>query len=88
LAERVVNYKASVEKDLRGLGQPAARRVLVKIEKTLLSLEKPGEALSGEFAGLFKIRIGDYRVIFVPITGGYLVLRIAHRRDVYRKGRP
>lgn len=86
--EKVVSYKSSVEKDLRRLGQPVALRVIKKIEGALLSLGYPGEPLSGEFAGLYKIRIGDYRAIFTPTSNGFLILCVAHRREVYRKGRP
>ncbi|MBI2461001.1 MAG: type II toxin-antitoxin system RelE/ParE family toxin, partial [Candidatus Rokubacteria bacterium] len=47
-----------------------------------------GDPLSGEFAGLYRLRVRDYRVIYARTDEGYLVLRIGHRRDVYRKGRP
>ena len=43
-----------------------------------------GEPLRGEFSGLFKYRVGDYRVIYAKISDGILVLRIGHRKDVYR----
>jgi mRNA interferase RelE/StbE len=87
LAARV-EYKASVERDLRKLGQATALRVLRKIEKTLAQEGRQGDALSGEFSGLYRLRVGDYRVIYARTDEGYLVLRIGHRRDVYRKGRP
>lgn len=83
-----IEYKASVERDLRKLGETNALRVLRKIEKTLVEEGRQGEALSGEFTGLYRLRVGDYRVIYARTDEGYLVLRIGHRRDVYRKGRP
>jgi mRNA interferase RelE/StbE len=87
LAPRV-EYKASVEKDLRRLGKQAALRILSRIEKSLLREGRSGEPLSGEFAGLFRLRAGDYRVIYARTDEGYLVLRVGHRRDIYRRGRP
>jgi mRNA interferase RelE/StbE len=87
LAARI-EYKASVVRDLRGIGQTAARRVLQKIERALSAEGRQGHALSGEFAGLYRLRFGDYRVIYALTDEGYLVLRIGHRRDLYRKGRP
>lgn len=81
-------YKASVQKDLRRLDRPAALKVLRRIEATLTSEGHGGEALSGEFVGLFRMRVGDYRVIYARTEEGYLVLRIGHRREVYRRGRP
>ena len=83
-----IEYKASVERDLRKLGQTTAFRVLGKIEKMLVEEGRQGEALAGEFAGLYRLRVGEYRVIYARTDEGYLVLRIGHRRDVYRKGRP
>ncbi|MBI4447235.1 MAG: type II toxin-antitoxin system RelE/ParE family toxin [Acidobacteria bacterium] len=43
--------------------------------------------MKGDFAGLFRLRVGDYRVIYARTDEGYLVLRIGHRRDVYSVGR-
>ena len=83
-----VEYKASVEKDLRKLSPTAAALLLQKLERALVSEGQTGESLSGEFAGLYRLRVGDYRVIYVRTDEGYLVLRIGHRREVYRKGRP
>ncbi len=79
-----VEYKSSIQKDLKKLDPPTARRVLDSLEKALQTPRNPGEPLHGEFAGLFKLRVGDWRVVYVPIPGGYLILRIAHRKEVYR----
>jgi mRNA interferase RelE/StbE len=88
LAGARVDYKASVAGDLDRLDPPVALRVLRKIEKALGSTGGVGEPLTGEFAGLFRLRVGDYRVIYARTTDGYLVLRIGHRKEVYRRGRP
>ena len=80
-----IEYKASVEGDLRRLGRATADRILRQIEQKLSDPGRGGSPLSGEFAGLFRLRIGDYRVIYAKREGGFLVLRIAHRREVYRR---
>jgi len=43
------------------------------------------EALTGEFRGLFKLRIGDYRVIYSVNNAGRLLIvhLVGHRRSVY-----
>ena len=87
-ARAKIEYKASVEKDLRKLDRGTALRVLRKIEQTLTSEGRQGSALAGEFSGLCRLRAGDYRVIYARTDTGYLVLRIGHRKDVYQKGRP
>ncbi len=80
-------YKASVGNDLEKLTPKDATRVVVKLETTLRGEGQKGEALSGKFKGLYKLRVGDYRVIYSKTERGYLVLRIGNRRDVYAKGR-
>ena len=83
-----IEYKASVARDLRGLGRAQAVRLLDRIERALASRGRQGDPLGGEFQGLYRLRVGDYRVIYARTDEGYLVLRIGHRREVYRKGRP
>ena len=45
------------------------------------------EALAGDLQGLFKLRVGDYRVIYEPRADEELIVVhfIGHRRDVYRR---
>ena len=83
-----IEYKASVANDLDQLEPSLARQVLNKIERALRSEERSGKPLVGEFAGLYRLRVKDYRAIYGRTTDGYLVLRIAHRREAYGKGRP
>ena len=80
-----IAYKKSVEKDLVNLGKAEARRVLRKIEKDLATRADQCPVLKGQFAGLRKLRVGDYRVIFAVFGEQVLVLRIGHRREVYRR---
>lgn len=79
-----VSYKASVAGDLKRLDKPAARRVIERLERALSQNSNVGIPLTGEFHGLFKLRVGDYRVIYAKREDGVLVLRIGHRKDVYR----
>lgn len=83
-----IEYKASVAGDLEEIEPSMARRIVNKIERALRSEGKSGKRLSGEFAGMYRLRIKDYRVIYARTTDGYLVLRIGHRREVYGRGRP
>lgn len=45
------------------------------------------ERLTGELSDLFKLRIGDYRVIYEVIPGEptLVIHAIGHRREVYRQ---
>ncbi len=78
-------YKKSVHRDLAKLSKAEAGRILTGLEKDLAEKTDSYPALKGRFAGLRKYRIGDYRVVFAIVDSEVQVLRIAHRRDIYRK---
>ena len=44
-----------------------------------------GEPLRQSLKGHRKLRVGDYRVIYRVEDGKIIVLKIGHRKDVYRK---
>ena len=79
-----IEYKASVSHDLRRLDRAVADRILDELEAVLSEDPKRGEPLRGQFKGLRKYRIGEYRVIYTLMKDGVLVLRIGHRSVVYR----
>jgi mRNA-degrading endonuclease RelE of RelBE toxin-antitoxin system len=41
------------------------------------------KALSGDWAGHYRIRTGDWRVVFRVVTPRVLVVTIKHRSEVY-----
>lgn len=45
------------------------------------------EALSGDLAGPYKLRAGDYRVIYEVLWEEQIIMihAIGHRREIYRK---
>ncbi len=79
-----IQYKKSVGKDLGRIGKPEARRLLDKIEKDLSTHPDRYPMLQGPLAGLRKMRVGDYRVIYAILDKDILILRIGNRRDVYK----
>lgn len=78
-------YKNSVQRDLKKLSKTEASRILDQIEKELSKKADTYPVLKGQFAGLRKYRVGDYRVIYAILGEDVLILRIGHRRDVYKK---
>ena len=82
-----VEFDASALKDLRKIDRTWRDRILSYLDKvgTLNEPRSRGRALSGDLAGLWRYRVGDYRVI-CEIRDDTLVIRaikISHRRDVY-----
>ena len=78
-------YKKSVQRDLKKLSKAEAHRILNQVEEELSKNADTYPVLKGQFAGLRKYRIGEYRVIYAILGDDVLVLRIGHRKDVYKK---
>lgn len=78
-------YKKSVQRDLKKFSKAEARRVLNQVEEELSKKADTYPVLKGQFAGLRKYRVGDYRVIYAILSDDVLVLRIGHRKEVYKK---
>ena len=78
-----IEYKASVERDLKKIDKQQIPRILDKIEEELRDNPDAGEALKGEYKGLFRLRVGDYRVIYAKTKAGVLIVRIGIRGNVY-----
>jgi len=80
-------FAEKVEKDLKKVDKAIARDILNKAD-TFLSKDphKYGRKLKGLFKGLWRYRIGDYRVLYRIEDNKVLVivLRIGHRRNIYK----
>ena len=79
-----IAFKKSVTRDLKKIEQKQADAILKKIEEELPQKAETFPLLTGQFSGLRKFRIGDYRVIYSVIGDTALILRISHRREAYR----
>ncbi|MBN4054808.1 type II toxin-antitoxin system RelE/ParE family toxin [Nitrospira defluvii] len=77
-------YKKSVYRDLKKINKAEVIKIIDQLEKDLSKRPNAYPALKGQFAGLRKYRVGDYRVIYAIIEKEILVLRIGHRRDIYK----
>lgn len=79
-----INYKRSVLKDLKKIDKVSAERIIHDLESKLTGNPEIGEALTGQFKGLYKLRVGDWRVVYSIHHESILVLRIGHRHSVYK----
>jgi mRNA interferase RelE/StbE len=79
-------FKRSVKKDLKKIGKENSSRILKAIRERLLPDPRAGKPLRGKNGVLWSFRIGDYRVIYTFSDKDLviLVIRISHRREVYR----
>ena len=82
-----IEWTAPALRELRKLDKPIARRVLTAVTKLGVDTSSPGvRALTGQPSGTLRLRIGDYRLVYLVQDDLILVtvVRIAHRREVYR----
>lgn len=81
-----IKWSAPARRELRKLDKPLTRRVLVAVSKLRLDPRPPGVlALTGQPPGTMRLRIGDYRMVYVIQDDRIrvTVIRIAHRHKVY-----
>ena len=81
-----IRYKASAARDLEKLPKQTAARIVDSINSTLPDNPYAGKALKGKYKGLYRLRVGDFRVIYTVLREVVvvLVLKIADRKEVYR----
>ena len=82
-----IEWAGPALRELRKLDRQTARRVL-RVVTGLAADPRPAgvRALSGQPAGTMRLRVGEFRVVYVIDDGEIriLVVRLAHRREVYR----
>jgi len=83
-----VEFDDRARKELRKLNPNIQDRILKWIRETLAVNEDPrrvGKSLKGNMKGLWRYRVGDYRIISQIQDDSILILviRIGHRKDVY-----
>lgn len=81
-----IEYAKSVAKDLKSLPKPLRARALDVAEDILARDPYQGKPLTGPYKGLYRFRVGEYRIVYSIEKDRLvvLVLRIRHRKDVYR----
>lgn len=77
-------YTHRATKDIQKLDQ----KIKSRIGKTLLRFEadplRYAKGLTNAVLGTYRFRIGDYRVVFDLEGDEIVVLRVGHRRDIYK----
>ncbi len=79
-------YTQRAIKDIRKLEPSIKKRIgraMVRYEEDPL---KYAEKLIDPRLGTYRFRIGDYRVVFDLEGYEIIVLRVGHRKDIYKKG--
>ena len=74
----------SARSELRGVDRESAMRILLALTRYGDSGEGDIKALSGDWDGYYRLRVGNFRVIFMIASEGIVIVRVRHRSDVYR----
>ena len=85
MAFKIIYESRVIEDDIKRLSQRDKEQIRRAVEEKLTSSpEIFGKPLRHSLKGRRKLRVGDYRVIFVIEGNEVKVLAIGHRSDIYR----
>ncbi|MCL5801419.1 MAG: type II toxin-antitoxin system RelE/ParE family toxin [Gammaproteobacteria bacterium] len=84
-----IEFDSAALKDLKRLDQTAQRRIVHYLRERIATndnLRRLGKALHGDKTGLWRYRIGDYRLLcrIEDQVLTVLVIAVGHRKEVYR----
>ncbi|MGA2801141.1 MAG: type II toxin-antitoxin system RelE/ParE family toxin [Verrucomicrobiota bacterium] len=81
--EYEIEFKPKAIKDLDSLQRDDARRIVERISRMKNKLEGDVKRLTN-FTPEYRLRVGDFRVLFELAGNHVTVYRIVNRRDAYR----
>lgn len=86
MAYRLVYHPEVKTNDVPTLNRDVAMRIQRAIEHRLVvEPQRYGEPLRRTLKGYWKLRVGDYRVVFKIVKNEVWIFAIMHRRDVYQR---
>jgi mRNA interferase RelE/StbE len=85
-----IDFDPAAQRELGNLDKSVRRRILKFLYERVGKLDDPrkiGERLQGTLSEFWKYRVGDYRIICSLESHRLvvLVLRVGHRREVYKR---
>jgi len=83
-----VEFDRIAARDLRKLGAEAHRLILKYLRERIATADDPrrfGHALTRDLKGLWRYRVGDFRIVASIEDDRFVVLvvTVGHRREVY-----
>ncbi len=77
-----IEFRPKALRDLKRLSPDVSRRIEVKLQ--LLCQDMTGDVKRlTNFTPGWRLRVGDWRVLFQPQTSRLIVYRIVHRSEAY-----
>jgi mRNA interferase RelE/StbE len=79
-----IEWLDEAKADVCALDQPTAMRLFEGIFRFARAGSGDLNMLHGELAGAFRLRLGDYRVLFTLQDGVMRIFGVRHRSEAYR----
>jgi len=78
-----VQFKPRAVRDIEGLPSRIQAQILARIEEMSNDLKGDVRRLTN-FTPEYRLRVGDYRVLFEVEESAIVIYRVRHRREAYR----
>jgi len=80
-----IEWSPDAVRDLERLDRQVIQRILRKLNWFSLNFARVvPEPLAGEFKGTYKLRVGDWRIIYTAEGDKIAIQCIGHRGDIYK----
>ena len=79
-----IEWLDEAKADVRALDRPTAMRVFEGVLRFARTGSGDVNALHGDTAGAFRLRLGDYRVLFTLEDDAMRIFGVRHRSEAYR----
>jgi mRNA interferase RelE/StbE len=77
-----IMFKPRAIKDLQSIPNSLAQRIVEKIESLRTDLAGDVKRLT-DFTPEYRLRVGDYRILFEIESDKVIIYRVKHRSDAY-----
>lgn len=78
-----IEFKPTALKDLKKLDKQEQKGIIEKIESLQNNLSGDVKHLTN-FTPEYRLRVGNYRILFEVEAGKVIIYRVKHRKEVYR----
>ena len=79
-----IEWLDDAKADVRSLDRPTAMRLFEGVLRFARTGSGDVNALHGDMAGAFRLRLGDYRVLFTLENNAMRIFGVRHRSQAYR----
>jgi mRNA interferase RelE/StbE len=79
-----IEWLDAAKADVRAVDQATAMRLFEGVLRFARTGSGDANALHGDMAGAFRLRLGDYRVLFTLDDNAVRIFGVRHRSEAYR----